>query len=182
MKRVVYLLIAIVSLSCLHEDEEVEVEQVDDKIPQSANTQFYVSEIVDGDTFYVLDSTRNNSKLKIRLIGIDAPESRKVFNKEKHPFGDSAKNFLKNLIYLKNVILEYDIDSTDRYGRKLCYASVQDTKEVLFVNSEMLRNGYAWILTVPPNVKYVDLFVELQKEARENLRGIWKYQWNLGDE
>ncbi|MFN4180440.1 MAG: Ada metal-binding domain-containing protein, partial [Armatimonadota bacterium] len=37
----------------------------------------------------------------------------------------------------------------------------------------MVRNGFARIYTKPPNVKYADLFVRLQEEARENRRGLW---------
>ncbi|MCX7643645.1 MAG: thermonuclease family protein, partial [Armatimonadetes bacterium] len=43
----------------------------------------------------------------------------------------------------------------------------------IFVNAEMVRNGFARTYTKPPNVKYADLFVKLQDEARANKRGLW---------
>jgi micrococcal nuclease len=44
----------------------------------------------------------------------------------------------------------------------------------MFFNAELLKLGYAQVATYPPNVKYVELFMSLQKEARENKRGLWK--------
>jgi len=43
-----------------------------------------------------------------------------------------------------------------------------------FVNAELVKNGYAMTMTVPPNVKFADEFISLQIEARENKRGLWK--------
>ena len=43
----------------------------------------------------------------------------------------------------------------------------------IFVNEDMIRNGYAQVMTVPPDVKYASLFVEAQREAREAKRGLW---------
>ncbi|PZX52125.1 micrococcal nuclease [Algoriphagus ratkowskyi] len=44
----------------------------------------------------------------------------------------------------------------------------------VFVNAELVKNGYAMIMTVPPNVIQAELFLELQIESRENQRGLWK--------
>ena len=70
----------------------------------------------------------------------------------------------------KEVRLEYDVQRRDRYRRLLAYVYLEDGT---FVNAELLRQGYAQLLTIPPDVKYVDLFVRLQKEAREAGRGLW---------
>ena len=43
-----------------------------------------------------------------------------------------------------------------------------------FINAEIMKVGYAQVMTVPPNVKYAELFLKLQKEARDNKRGLWK--------
>ena len=71
----------------------------------------------------------------------------------------------------KSVKLEYDIDKFDRYGRTLAYVYLEDGT---FVNAELVKNGYAMVMTIPPNVKFADLFVKLQQEARENNKGQWK--------
>ena len=58
----------------------------------------------------------------------------------------------------------------DRYGRLLAYVWLGDT----MVNAELVRRGYAQVMTVPPNVRYQDLFLKLQREARDAGRGLWR--------
>lgn len=127
-----------------------------------------VKKIVDGDTFWIDDGSFKG--IKVRLIGVDAPESRKTFRKEIGYFGKEAKAFLKNMIDGKNLKLEFDVNRFDRYHRTLAYAYLENGT---FVNAELVKQGYAMVMTVPPNVKFADLFVELQQEAIENERGLW---------
>jgi micrococcal nuclease len=133
-------------------------------------TIFKVDDFVDGDTFWVLD--KDNRRVKIRLIGIDAPENKTVFKKKKHPFGIHSKAYLDSILtveaYLK---LTFDVDSLDRYGRTLAYVYLNDGT---FLNEKLIREGYATLMTVPPNVTYENLFYEAQQYARENELGIWK--------
>jgi micrococcal nuclease len=128
-----------------------------------------VTKVVDGDTFWADDGTSKG--LKIRLIGVDAPESRRTFKKQVGYFGKEAKTYLTNLLSGRSVRLEYDLNRTDQYGRTLAYVYLQDGT---FVNAELVKNGFAMTLTIPPNVKFADEFVKLQEEARENNRGLWK--------
>lgn len=132
---------------------------------------YQVKKIVDGDTFYIEDETSKGTK--IRLIGVDAPESRKTFKREIGYYGKEAKEYLKTLLDGKLVRLEYDIDRFDQYKRTLAYVYLEDGT---FVNADLVKNGYAMVMTVPPNVKYADEFVKLQREARENGRGLWNEQ------
>ncbi|HRI27590.1 MAG TPA: thermonuclease family protein [Chitinophagales bacterium] len=129
-----------------------------------------VTKITDGDTFYVADSTQKGEK--VRLIGIDAPESRSAFRKEAHPFGPEATRYLRKLVEGKKVYLEYDVRKKDQYNRTLAYVFLEDST---FVNAEMIQNGYAILMTIPPNIKYANLFYQLQQQARTNKRGIWAY-------
>lgn len=101
---------------------------------------------------------------------MNAPESRKTLIKEVGYYGKEAKEYLTNLLKGKRVKLEYDVSRKDQYGRTLAYVYLQDGT---FVNAELVKNGYAMVMTVTPNVKYVDVFVILQQEARENNRGLW---------
>lgn len=128
----------------------------------------HVVKVVDGDTFWVDNET--STGLKIRLIGVDAPESRKTFKKEVGYYGKEAKNYLFNMLSGKSVKLVYDIDPLDQYGRTLAYVYLEDGT---FVNADLVKNGFAMVMTVPPNVKYADLFLKLQQDARENNRGLW---------
>lgn len=121
-----------------------------------------VVRVVDGDTIVL----ENN--FRVRYIGINTPET-------KHPkkgveyFGREASEFNKDLVLNKEVILEYDIQRFDKYGRILAYVYVGD----VFINAKLVREGYAQVFTVPPNVKYADLFLELQGEARAKKKGLW---------
>jgi micrococcal nuclease len=138
------------------------------KQTKKSDGTFAVKKISDGDTFWIYNGTDEGEK--IRLIGVDAPESRNVFKKKQGYFGTEAKEYLTNLLKGKHVKLEYDVDHTDQYGRTLAYVYLEDGT---FVNADLVKNGYAQIMTVPPNVKFADEFVKLQQEARENNRGLW---------
>lgn len=130
---------------------------------------FPVTRIVDGDTFWVDDGSAKGKK--IRLIGVDAPETRKSSRKDVGYYGEESKQFLFKMLSNKSVRLEYDADRTDRYGRVLAYAYLPDGA---FVNAELLKHGFAMVLTVPPNVRYAEKFVSLQQQARAKRRGMWK--------
>jgi micrococcal nuclease len=127
-----------------------------------------VTKVIDGDTFWVNNGSQKG--LKVRLIGVDAPESRKVFRKKVGFYGKEAKMYLINLLQNKRVKLVSDVDSLDRYGRTLSYVYLEDGT---FINAELVKNGYAMVMTIPPNVRFVEEFVTLQQEARENNRGLW---------
>ena len=72
----------------------------------------------------------------------------------------------------RRVRLELDVEERDRYGRLLAYVYLARPPR-LFVNAELVRQGYATVATFPPNVRHVDTFVRLQREAREAGRGLW---------
>lgn len=129
--------------------------------PKAARTGLRVVKVIDGDTVVLSDGRT------VRYIGVDTPE-------RGQPFYEAAKNFNRKLVQGKTVELEFDVERYDRYGRVLAYVFVRDKNgRRIFVNAEMVRNGFARIYTKPPNVKYADLFVRLQGEARTNKRGLW---------
>lgn len=134
-----------------------------------SNQYLPVTKIVDGDTFWADNGSEKG--IKIRFIGIDAPESRNMFNIKKEYYGKESKEYLKNLLSGKRVKLVSDVDSLDRYGRTLSYVYLEDGT---FVNAEIIKNGFAVIMTIPPNIKYSEEFLNLQREARESNRGLWK--------
>jgi micrococcal nuclease len=132
-------------------------------------TWYNVIRVVDGDTFWVDDGSVKG--LKVRLIGIDAPEPRNTATKPKGYFGTESSAYLKEMLKGKQVRLEYDVSRYDRYGRTLAYAWLRDGS---FINEELVKNGYATVMTVPPNVKYADRFTELAAKARRQKKGLWK--------
>jgi micrococcal nuclease len=127
-----------------------------------------VTKVVDGDTFWVDDGSEKG--LKIRLIGADTPETVHP-QKDVEFYGKEASDFAKSLLEGEKVKLEFDVDRVDRYGRTLAYVYLKDGT---FLNAELIKKGYAHVMTVPPNVKYSEKFLELEREARENKRGLWK--------
>jgi micrococcal nuclease len=136
---------------------------------------FYsVARIIDGDTFWVDDGSEKG--LKVRLIGVDAPETRNSRSKVKTVFGDESTEYLTDLIGRKRIRLVYDIDTLDQYGRTLAYAYLEDGT---FVNASLVRNGYATVMTTPPNVRYAGTFMELARKARKQNRGLWNQEIHL---
>jgi micrococcal nuclease len=135
---------------------------------KNKNIFYNVKKVVDGDTFWIDDGSQKG--LKVRLIGVDAPESKKSGTKETASFGREASDYLTTLITGKKVRLEYDVGHFDMYGRTLAYVYLEDGT---FVNATLVKNGYATIMTVPPNVKYADTFLKLERKARNQKRGMW---------
>ncbi len=127
-----------------------------------------VEKVVDGDTFWIIN--QNGEREKIRLIGVDTPEARRTRNKEMGYYGKEASDYSKELLTGTKIRLEYDVSKRDRYKRTLAYVYLEDGT---FLNAHLIAEGYATLLTVPPNVKYVDLFRNLQREARKNEKGLW---------
>ena len=165
---IVILIISIVNLSCNSNSGKRKTEETTNILTYQ-NGLLHVTKVVDGDTFWADDGTSKG--LKIRLIGVDAPESKKTFKKEVGYFGKEAKAYLTTLLTGKSVKLEFDLNRTDQYGRTLAYVYLEDGT---FVNAELVKNGYSMTMTVPPKVKFADEFISLQIEARENKRGLWK--------
>lgn len=131
---------------------------------------FYkVSKIIDGDTIWLLDE--KGETIKVRFIGIDAPESRDSKYKKKEPFGEESTQFLTQLLGNSKVQLEYDLNPTDKYGRTLAYVY---TENGTFVNAEMVKQGCARIMTIQPNSKNADYFYGLLQDAKKNKRGMWR--------
>jgi len=127
--------------------------------------------------------TLKNLKFKLRLIGVDTPESKPNRRAKIQSLGKKAKEFTKNLLKGKRyVFLEFDIQPQDRYGRLLAYVYLPDGR---MLNKEIICKGYAYPLTIPPNVKYKDQFLKCFREAREKRLGLWrgkqgKKDWDFG--
>jgi micrococcal nuclease len=125
-----------------------------------------VVRVVDGDTIHVRLADRIE---KVRYIGVNTPEVHHP-RRGQEPGGPEAAEVNHALVSGKRVRLELDVQARDRYGRLLAYVWVDD----LMVNAELVRRGYAQVMTVPPNVRYQALFLRLQRDAREAGRGLWK--------
>lgn len=131
---------------------------------------YKVTKVVDGDTIQV---NIDGKIFPVRLIGIDTPETvdpRRAVG----CFGKKSSEETKRLIEGKNVTLTRDVSETDKYNRLLRYVFLPlGEGENLFVNDYLVRQGFAKTLTYPPDVKYDSRFVAAEREARENMRGLW---------
>lgn len=150
-----------------------------------------VIRVIDGDTIVVsIPKTEFNDrkvlkdlKFKVRLIGVDTPESK--INKRAKLQAEKARKNLKEIVKLgllakkftqkllpkgKTVFLEFDVEPQDMYGRLLAYVWLKDG---IMVNTALVCNGYAYILTVPPNVKYEKLFRKCFRKAFLEKKGLW---------
>ena len=120
---------------------------------------------VDGDTIRVTPSKGHSQQTEsIRLIGIDTPESRKSLYMDIAPFGKEAAEYTKaRLPKGQRVILIYDQEKQDKFGRTLAYLFLPNGE---FFNASLLREGYAWTAQYPPNLKYATYFDKLQVKAQ----------------
>jgi micrococcal nuclease len=130
-----------------------------------------VTRVIDGDTIIV---RMRGSSHRVRLIGVDTPEVGR-------PFASEATAFTKRWLDGQQVWLEEDVQLWDRYSRRLAYIWLQQPRDrtpsevrAKMFNAIIVAEGYAQLLTIPPNVRYVDIFRVLQTEAREKGRGLWR--------
>ena len=130
-------------------------------------TALPVVRIVDGDTIIVSDG----NDIKVRLIGIDTPETVHPSKPVEH-YGKEASRFTDNLLKGEQVYLVSDTegDKIDKYGRTL--AHVYRAPDGLFVNAEIIRQGYGHAYTRFP-FKYMEEFKQLERFAREAEKGLW---------
>ena len=140
-----------------------------------------VISVIDGDTLKVRYKGKNQS---VRLIGIDAPESsknRKAFKDSARSSkdinviisqGKMAKTYVQTLVKKGDTVrIVFDIEKRDRYHRLLGYVYLSDGR---MLNDVIIRNGYASLLTIPPNVRYKSKFLKSYMYAREHRLGLWK--------
>ena len=160
-----------------------------------------VIKVIDGDTLVVKipkttfndnQATLKNLRFNVRLIGVDTPESKenrraRLQAKENNTtvrvivyLGRKAKEFTEEQLLIgkkgnkkiyKKVYLEFDKQPQDHYGRLLAYVWLPDGR---MLNELLICEGYAFPLTVKPNTKYKDKFLECYKEAVKEHKGLWK--------
>ncbi len=133
----------------------------------SAPPNAIVERVVDGDTILADIFGRSET---VRLIGIDTPET-VAPTRPVECYGPEASAFLQALLPEgAAVTLLLDAEARDVYGRLLAYVIRDDG---LFVNHEMLYQGYAAELSFAPNLHYSDLFAKAEASAIRAQRGLW---------
>jgi micrococcal nuclease len=169
------LAILVITYACFKLLPDIKQKSTPAKIITAGENAF-VERAVDGDTLKFSDGRR------VRLIGVDTPEmhySEKLLRDSKRTrkditaiqaLGKRAADFTRQLCEGKPVHIETDVRKTDKYGRLLAYIYLEDGT---FVNAKIVEEGYGQIMTIPPNVKYADKFLKLERQAREARKGLW---------
>jgi len=130
-----------------------------------------VTKVSDGDTIQI--TTPEQTKLKVRLYGIDAPETPKInkhngqVNQPGQPYSEEASKALKDKIMGKQVKLE--ILDIDKYRRMVCMVWLDDRN----INLEMIQEGHAETFIEYLKPPYRDQFLEAEREAKSAKIGIW---------
>lgn len=164
------VLIPGILIGTVSREEILNVLGIETKIEKFSNKDenlYTVISVIDGDTFKI---SYNGEETKVRLIGIDTPESVHPDKTKNTSYGKEASNYTKSLIEGKNIKLEFDVSKTDKYGRLLAYVYLENGE---MLNEKLIKDGYAQVATYAPNVKYVDRFKAIQEESRKNRVGFW---------
>ena len=136
--------------------------------PGSAPPNATVIRAVDGDTVLVrVDGIEE----RVRLIGINTPESVDP-RRPVQCFGKAASHHTAALLPEGTPVrLVRDAEGRDKYGRLLAY--VYRSRDGLFVNLELVADGFALSYPFPPNIAHVDEFAASQRAARSANLGLW---------
>lgn len=131
-----------------------------------------VTKVSDGDTINVTDPV--GSKLKIRLYGVDAPETEKSNKRTGHvskpgqPYGDEAWKALDRKIYRKRV--KVDVMDIDRYRRAVSVVWLDGRN----INKEMVAEGWAWAYRQYLDRPHASEYIQAEEMARDKMLGLWQ--------
>jgi micrococcal nuclease len=128
--------------------------------PEPGTKSLSVQRIIDGDTILLSDGRQ------VRYIGVDTPE---LSDPRVAGAAREATEVNRRLLEGRTLRLEYDVRKTDKYDRTLAYVWADG----VFVNEELLKEGFARLLTIPPDVKYLEQLRLAAHEGEERRGRIW---------
>ena len=142
--------------------------QIEKTTENELKTKYQVSRVVDGDTIEVII---NEKKEKIRMIGIDTPETKHP-KKGKECYGEEAYQKTKSLLEGKKIFLEEDASQGDQdyYKRLLRYVVLEDGSNF---NLKMIQEGFAKEYTYKKSYLYQSDFKQAEQEAQKSKKGLW---------
>ena len=115
-------------------------------------------DVADGDTITV--QIQNQEKVKIRLSGVDCPESFQVH-------GEKAKQYLSSMVLGKRVRIEPE--TIDQYGRTVGMVLVNGAN----INEMIVANGHGWVFRKYCTANYCNEWLRLEVKAKKSRIGIW---------
>ena len=117
--------------------------------------------MVDGDTIIV--HSPDGERLRVRLTGINAPESVHPDENQNTDEGRDASQFMKDLLAdVDMVYLEYDVSEKDQYDRTLAYVWIDTGDTYIMINEVMLATDHAEPVYIEPNLKYANVFKQYE--------------------
>lgn len=131
-------------------------------VPGNGQDTFLVTRVIDGDTIEL-----ENGEV-VRYLLIDTPETVHP-EKSVECFGPAATERNRQLVEGRSVRLEQDVTDRDAHGRLLRYVYIDET----MVQGELVREGYGYVYSRQPDVKYLKSIAQLEREAREAGAGLW---------
>ena len=156
---------AVITENTVQIEEQIEVSSGDEERPYGVTIEADpdvliecdLERVVDGDTIIVHDPDGN--RLRVRLTGINAPESVHEDESKNTEEGRQASKFMKELLEDVDVVyLEYDEAQFDQYERTLAYVWIDIDGTYVMVNEIMLATDYAEPVYIKPNLRYADVF------------------------
>jgi len=125
--------------------------------------------VVDGDTIEIAIGGKTE---RVRLIGINTPET-------KHPtkgvecYGPEASAYTEQLLPKGTKLrVERDVEARDKYGRLLLYVYIANSN--VFVNMDLVMNGYARPMVFEPNTAHKADFAQAATQAELRNVGLWQ--------
>lgn len=176
-----FILIAVIGSAgyfyILPKVESSKKDKIETENKSKSNEYLIVTKVIDGDTFKMSNGE------KVRLLGIDTPEKYDSEKLERQSvksgrdketikkLGDASSEYVRKLAEGKKVLLVSDpgYDNSDKYGRLLRYVYTEDG---ILLNAKILEDGYANVY-YSKQISKIDEFKKLEREARENKRGLW---------
>ena len=139
----------------------------DDCSPPSATEPVRVRYVHDGDSLVLSDNRR------VRLIGINTPELAHQ-DRPSQALAVAARNLLRQRLFQQGnrARLLYGEQRRDEHGRNLVHLWLPDQSNL---SAELLRQGLAWAIAIPPNVRYIDCYLKAEQTARSASRGVWSH-------
>lgn len=138
---------------------------------------------VDGDTIIVEDAV--GEQKRVRMVGIDTPESVAAEEERNNEYGVMASNYTKELLSNRDMLyLEYDVDNDDQYDRILAYVWLEDVSDTFdeentensMVNAIIVKNGYGVAKRYEPTVAHDEILQSLMNDAKVDNNGLWQYE------
>ncbi len=131
-------------------------------------TNYEVRRIIDGDTVEIQYEGKATS---VQLIGVNAPETGHL-DKPIEPYGEEATHFMRELLLDESVYIRFEEHERDQYDRLLGY--VYRTSDDMFINLEIIREGYGRVDTRHQPFKHEELFMAYQSRAKDIRKGLWR--------